>query len=108
MTQTTELQVSETKSSSTSNASKQQLSEGAVKAFINGHIERVDGTDWLAVRTVVPCRFYRVNFYSSKKTDADLLALNKIIGSKFIEVVHNPAGLDLVDLTLTPKPNKGW
>jgi len=91
MTQTTEMQVTESQKVSTQQASKPQISEGTVKAFINGHIEKpVNST--LSIKTVVPCRFYRLNFY---RVTTELIPDNKILDSRFIEIVHTQKGLEL-------------
>lgn len=104
MTQTTELQATETKTEVTVKA-KPQLSEGTVKAFINGHVEGPAGS-WLQIKTVVPCRYYRLNFIISTQNKGDVVPDNRFADSRFIEVVHTPQGLSLVEHKDTSKPRR--
>ncbi len=102
MTATTDLVTSEPKIEVSSKSN--QLSEGTVKAFINGHLETPKGSH-LAIRTVSPCRFYRVNVIKEQLDKYNIWADQKIIDSKFIEVVSLPKGLKLIDRTIRPKLN---
>jgi hypothetical protein len=71
--------------------------EGTVLAFLKAHLEGPLGSE-ASIKTVVPARYYRINFFKSTWGKDCLLPHVSIVDSRFIEVIHSPNGLKIVRL----------
>jgi len=87
--------------------SKSPKTDLATINYIQENISRPEGTKMVIAKSVVPGKFYRVNFFKEmEKTDCVVRNWN-LFYSRFVEVINPHGVLEILDRTIESTAKKG-